>query len=75
MAFIEIILNYVLCLSNINRGQTALHKAAYAKQRAISCMLVAAGASLSLVDKDRQTPKSLAERAGDADLAIYLESQ
>lgn len=57
------------------RGQTALHKAAIAKQRAISCMLVAAGASLSLTDKDRQTPKSLAERAGDPDLAVYLESK
>ena len=38
-------------------------------------MLVAAGASLLMADKDRQTPRSLAERAGDADLAIYLESQ
>jgi hypothetical protein len=38
-------------------------------------MLVAAGASLSLADKERHTPRSLAERAGDADLAIYLESQ
>ncbi|EFX67242.1 hypothetical protein DAPPUDRAFT_203757 [Daphnia pulex] len=57
------------------KGQTALHKAALAKQRAISCMLVAAGASLSLADKERHTPRSLAERAGDADLAIYLESQ
>ena len=57
------------------RGQTALHKAALAKQRAISCMLVAAGASLSLADKERHTPRSLAERAGDADLAIYLESE
>ena len=45
-----------------------------AKQRAISCMLVAAGASLSLTDKERQTPKGLAERAGDPDLAVYLES-
>ncbi|KAK4030324.1 hypothetical protein OUZ56_023329 [Daphnia magna] len=57
------------------KGQTALHKAALARQRAISCMLVAAGASLSLADKERHTPRNLAERAGDADLAIYLESQ
>ncbi|XP_057365189.1 eye-specific diacylglycerol kinase-like isoform X3 [Daphnia carinata] len=57
------------------KGQTALHKAALAKQRAISCMLVAAGASMSLVDKERHTPRNLAERAGDADLAIYLASQ
>ncbi|KAI9559723.1 hypothetical protein GHT06_013728 [Daphnia sinensis] len=57
------------------KGQTALHKAALAKQRAITCMLVAAGASLSLADKEKHTPRHLAERAGDADLAIYLESQ
>ena len=57
------------------RGHTALHKAALSKQRAISCMLVAAGASLSLMDRDRLTPRGLAERAGDMDLAVYLESQ
>lgn len=38
-------------------------------------MLVAAGASLSLMDRDRLTPRGLAERAGDMDLAVYLESQ
>lgn len=38
-------------------------------------MLVAAGASLSMLDKDKQTPRSLAERAGDVDLAMYLESK
>lgn len=38
-------------------------------------MLVAAGASLTLTDKDRQTPRNLAEKAGDMDLAVYLESQ
>ena len=57
------------------RGHTALHKAAMSKQRAISCMLVAAGASLTLSDKDRLTPRNCAEQAGDNDLAIYLESQ
>lgn len=38
-------------------------------------MLVAAGASLTMADKDRQTPRILAERAGDSDLAMYLESE
>jgi len=46
-----------------------------AKQRVITSMLVAAGANLSLADKDRLTPRLLAERAGDTDLAIYLESK
>lgn len=57
------------------KSQTALHKAAMAKQRIITSMLVAAGANLSLADKERLTPRLLAERAGDTDLAIYLETQ
>ncbi|KAL1472186.1 hypothetical protein MTO96_023094 [Rhipicephalus appendiculatus] len=56
-------------------GQTALHKAAAYKRRTICCMLVAAGASLSKADCQGQTAKQLAARAGDEDLAAYLESQ
>ena len=38
-------------------------------------MLVAAGASLLLLDKGRSTARQLATQAGDSDLAIYLESK
>ena len=66
------LLNWFLIIS---RGQTALHKAATARQRAVCCMLVAAGSSLTLADRDGSTARQLAEKAGDTDLAIYLESQ
>ncbi|KAG6448769.1 hypothetical protein O3G_MSEX005700 [Manduca sexta] len=57
------------------RGQTALHKAAAHKRRAICCMLVAGGASLTRQDHAGLTPRHLALRAEDHDLAAYLESQ
>ena len=38
-------------------------------------MLVAAGANLMLLDRARQTPRHVAEKVGDTDLAIYLESE
>lgn len=65
----------ILDIVDKDRGQTALHKAAAYKRRTICCMLVAAGASLSKADCQGQTAKQLAARAGDEDLAAYLESQ
>jgi hypothetical protein len=67
--------NVAKLVFDISRGQTALHKAATARQRAVCCMLVAAGSSLTLADRDGSTARQLAEKAGDTDLAIYLESQ
>ena len=57
------------------RGQTALPKAAGAKQQTVCCMLVAAGVSVMLSDSDNMTARQLAEKAGDTDLALYFESQ
>lgn len=57
------------------RGRTALHWAAANKRRTICCMLVAAGAALTSVDREGLTPSQLASQAGDEELAAYLESQ
>lgn len=65
----------ILNMRDNERGQTALHKAAAHKRRAICCMLVAGGASLSRQDHAGLTPRNLALRAEDHDLAAYLESQ
>ncbi|XP_040079014.1 eye-specific diacylglycerol kinase isoform X4 [Ixodes scapularis] len=65
----------ILDITDREKGQTALHKAAAYKRRTICCMLVAAGASLSKEDSQGFTAKQLAAKAGDEDLAAYLESQ
>lgn len=65
----------ILNMRDNERGQTALHKAAAHKRRAICCMLVAGGASLTRQDHAGLTPRHLALRAEDHDLAAYLESQ
>ncbi|XP_045492841.1 eye-specific diacylglycerol kinase isoform X2 [Colias croceus] len=65
----------ILNMSDNEKGQTALHKAATYKRRAICCMLVAGGASLTRQDHAGLTPRHLALRADDHDLAAYLESQ
>ncbi|KAJ0179396.1 hypothetical protein K1T71_005108 [Dendrolimus kikuchii] len=65
----------ILNMRDNERGQTALHKAAAHKRRAICCMLVAGGASLTRQDHAGLTPRHLALRADDHDLAAYLESQ
>ncbi|XP_076346730.1 diacylglycerol kinase zeta-like isoform X2 [Tachypleus tridentatus] len=57
------------------KGQTALHKAAAYKRRTICYLLVSGGASLTKVDKQGMTPRELAIKAGDNDLALYLEKQ
>lgn len=65
----------ILNMRDNERGQTALHKAAAHKRRAICCMLVAGGASLTKQDQNGLTPRHLALRADDHDLAAYLESK
>uniref|UniRef100_A0A2A4JP83 Diacylglycerol kinase n=1 Tax=Heliothis virescens TaxID=7102 RepID=A0A2A4JP83_HELVI len=65
----------ILNMRDNERGQTALHKAAAHKRRAVCCMLVAGGASLTRRDHAGLTPRHLALRAEDHDLAAYLESQ
>ncbi|CAK1578467.1 unnamed protein product [Parnassius mnemosyne] len=65
----------ILNMRDNERGQTALHMAAANKKRAVCCMLVAGGASLTRQDHAGLTPRSLALRAEDHDLAAYLESQ
>ncbi|XP_021928119.1 eye-specific diacylglycerol kinase [Zootermopsis nevadensis] len=65
----------ILNMADNEKGQTALHKAAAHKQRSICCMLVAGGASLTLPDYQGDTPRLLALRAEDHELAAYLESQ
>lgn len=65
----------ILNMRENEKGQTALHKAAAHKRRAICCMLVAGGASLTRNDHAGLTPRHHALRAEDHDLAAYLESQ
>lgn len=65
----------ILDATDGEKGQTALHKAASYKRRTICCMLVAAGASLSKADSQGLTAKQLAAKAGDEELAAYLQSQ
>ena len=57
------------------KGQTALHKAATYKRRTICQILVAAGASLSVLDECGQTARQLAASAEDHELTSYLEAQ
>uniref|UniRef100_A0A8C3LK74 Diacylglycerol kinase n=1 Tax=Chrysolophus pictus TaxID=9089 RepID=A0A8C3LK74_CHRPC len=56
-------------------GETALHKAACQRHRAICQLLVDAGASLRKTDSKGKTPRDRAQQAGDPDLASYLESR
>ncbi|XP_063636187.1 eye-specific diacylglycerol kinase-like isoform X2 [Cydia splendana] len=65
----------ILNMPDNERGQTALHKAAANKRRAVCCMLVAGGASLTHADHAGLTPRHLALHAEDLDLAAYLESE
>lgn len=71
---------WVWCVSLLvsvlwSRGETALHKAACQRHRAICQLLVDAGASLRKTDSKGKTPRDRAQQAGDPDLASYLESR
>ncbi|CAG2106022.1 unnamed protein product [Medioppia subpectinata] len=57
----------------LESGHTALHMAAKHRQHGICTMLASYGASLSRGDKQGLTAKQLAAKAGDKDLAAFLE--
>ncbi|XP_052122101.1 eye-specific diacylglycerol kinase isoform X3 [Frankliniella occidentalis] len=65
----------IVDIPDTERGQTALQVAAAAGRRSVCCLLVAAGASLIVKDRQGRTAKQLARAAGDETLADYLESQ
>ncbi|XP_060578253.1 diacylglycerol kinase zeta-like isoform X1 [Ruditapes philippinarum] len=57
------------------KGQTALHKAAWYQRRTICCVLVEARACLTRKDNQGNTPRMQALRADDRELAAYLEKR
>uniref|UniRef100_A0A8C4K3J3 Diacylglycerol kinase n=1 Tax=Dromaius novaehollandiae TaxID=8790 RepID=A0A8C4K3J3_DRONO len=65
----------LLDMTDSETGETALHKAACQRHRAICQLLVDAGASLRKMDSKGKTPRDRAQQAGDPDLASYLESR
>uniref|UniRef100_A0A8C5XAI6 Diacylglycerol kinase n=1 Tax=Malurus cyaneus samueli TaxID=2593467 RepID=A0A8C5XAI6_9PASS len=71
---VKYILEHVLSVLG-SRGETALHKAACQRHRAVCQLLVDAGASLRKTDSKGKTPRDRAQQAGDPDLASYLESR
>uniref|UniRef100_A0A668UW98 Diacylglycerol kinase n=1 Tax=Oreochromis aureus TaxID=47969 RepID=A0A668UW98_OREAU len=62
----------LLDLTDTERGDTALHKAASGKQHAVCRLLVEAGASLEKTNFQGKTPAEQAD--GDAELTAYLSS-
>ncbi|TRY87205.1 hypothetical protein DNTS_031732 [Danionella cerebrum] len=67
--------NCILDVTEKTTGETALHKAAALCHRTICHYLVEGGASLMKTDLQGETPKMFAERAGDFELAEYLENR
>uniref|UniRef100_A0A8B9BFT5 Diacylglycerol kinase n=1 Tax=Anser brachyrhynchus TaxID=132585 RepID=A0A8B9BFT5_9AVES len=65
----------LLDMADSETGETALHKAACQRHRAICQLLVDVGASLRKTDSKGKTPRDRAQQAGDPDLASYLESR
>ncbi|KAK2539627.1 hypothetical protein Q9233_001667 [Columba guinea] len=65
----------LLDMTDSETGETALHKAACQRHRAICQLLVDAGASLRKTDSKGKTPRDRAQQAGDPDLAAYLDSR
>ncbi|XP_055203174.1 diacylglycerol kinase iota isoform X8 [Gorilla gorilla gorilla] len=65
----------LLDMADSETGETALHKAACQRNRAVCQLLVDAGASLRKTDSKGKTPQERAQQAGDPDLAAYLESR
>lgn len=65
----------LLDMADSETGETALHKAACQRNRAVCQLLVDAGASLRKTDSKGKTPQDKAQQAGDPDLAAYLESR
>ncbi|XP_065054788.1 diacylglycerol kinase zeta-like isoform X2 [Rhopilema esculentum] len=74
----HIIANVSKCALDLvddEKCQTPLHKAASRQRRTICRMLVNAGASLTRKDHVGNTPRLLALKAKDSDLAKFLENQ
>ncbi|XP_019508831.1 PREDICTED: diacylglycerol kinase iota isoform X9 [Hipposideros armiger] len=65
----------LLDMADSETGETALHKAACQRNRAVCQLLVDAGASVRKTDSKGKTPQDRAQQAGDPDLAAYLESR
>ncbi|KAM4856420.1 diacylglycerol kinase iota isoform X2 [Urocitellus parryii] len=65
----------LLDMADSETGETALHKAACQRNRAVCQLLVDAGASLRKTDSKGKTPQDRAQQAGDPELAAYLESR
>lgn len=65
----------ILDVTEKEKGETALHKAAALCHRTICGYLVEAGASLMKTDLQGDTAKAHAERAQDWQLAEYLENR
>ncbi|CAI9160708.1 unnamed protein product [Rangifer tarandus platyrhynchus] len=65
----------LLDMADSETGETALHKAACQRNRAVCQLLVDAGASLRKTDSKGKTPHDRAQQAGDPDLAAYLGSR
>uniref|UniRef100_A0A8C8B450 Diacylglycerol kinase n=1 Tax=Otus sunia TaxID=257818 RepID=A0A8C8B450_9STRI len=75
MAFFSVCPLHLILRKCILVGETALHKAACQRHRAVCQLLVDAGASLRKTDSKGKTPRDRAQQAGDPDLASYLESR
>ncbi|XP_034719752.1 diacylglycerol kinase iota isoform X2 [Etheostoma cragini] len=63
----------LLDLTDREKGETALHKAASEKQHAVCRLLVGAGASLEKTNFQGKTPADQVE--GDSELATFLNAQ
>ncbi|XP_071776670.2 diacylglycerol kinase iota [Centroberyx gerrardi] len=65
----------LLDLTDREKGDTALHRAASEKQHAVCRLLVEAGASLKKTNFQGKTPADYAQAEGDLELAAYLSPQ
>ncbi|XP_029901536.1 diacylglycerol kinase iota isoform X2 [Myripristis murdjan] len=65
----------LLDLTDREKGDTALHKAASEKQHTVCRLLVDAGASLKKTNFQGKTPADHAKAEGDSELATYLSTQ
>lgn len=67
--------NVMLDMTDSEKGQTALHKAASLQLRNICRMLVKAGSSLYIADVQGNTACQLAFMTGDQELGAYLQCE
>ncbi|XP_041934057.1 diacylglycerol kinase iota isoform X3 [Alosa sapidissima] len=64
----------ILDLTERETGETALHKAAFQRHRAVCRLLIDGGAALNKPNFQGKSPKDKAQEAGDTQLVAYLES-